>query len=64
MSRLDLTQLEKVSPQSNEIYKVMAKINDMLTRKEGLEHFDKREIDLQEWLEVFEEDQVVFEGCR
>jgi hypothetical protein len=64
MSKLDLTLTEKVSLELNEMKKDLANINDEFMNQEAKNSFNKMDIDLQEWLEVFEEDQVRLEGCR
>ena len=64
MSRLDLTLTEKVLPELNETNKVLVDVNDALLNQEGIHNLKKMDIDLQDWLEVFEEDQVTVHGCR
>ncbi len=64
MSRLDLTLTEKVLPELNETNKDLVDVNDALLNQESINDLKKMDIDLQDWLEVFEEDQVKVQGCR
>ncbi len=64
MSRLDLTLTEKVLPELNETNKDLLDVNDAFLNQERINDFKKMDIDLQDWLEVFEEDQVKVQGCR
>jgi hypothetical protein len=56
MSRLDVIETDKT----------LLELNDTLVKAETTPSFTKEEeeIDLNEWLEVFAEDQVKLEGCR
>ena len=64
MSKLDLTLQEKTLLELNEMNKDFVNVNDTLSNQESVNGFKKMDIDLQDWLDVFEEDQVTLEGCR
>ena len=64
MSKLDLTLQKKTLLELNEMNKDLVNVNDTLSNQESVNSFKKMDIDLQDWLEVFEEDQVTVEGCR
>ncbi len=64
MSRLDLTLTEKVLLELNEMHKELVDVHDTFLNQESVNGFKKMDIDLQDWLEVFEEDQVTLQGCR
>ena len=60
MSRLDLTLTEKVLLELNEMNKDLVDVKN----QESINGLKQLDIDLQDWLEVFEEDQVTLQGCR
>ncbi len=62
MSRLDLTLQERVLLETDKVYKDL--IKNVPLKQDGIDSSSLNEQDLKEWLQVFEEDQVVFEGCR
>jgi len=64
MSKLDLTLQEKTLLELNEMNQDLVNVNDTLSNQESVNSFKKMDIDLQDWLEIFEEDQVKLEGCR
>ena len=64
MSKLDLTLQEKTLLELNEMKHDLIDVNDTLSNQEGVNGFKKMDIDLEDWLEIFEEDQVKLEGCR
>jgi hypothetical protein len=64
MSKLDLTLQEKPLLELNEINKDLVDVNDTLSNQENVNDFKKMDIDLEDWLEIFEEDQVKLQGCR
>ena len=64
MSKLDLTLQEKTLLELNEINKELVDVNDTLSNQENVNDFKKMDIDLEDWLEIFEEDQVKLQGCR
>ena len=64
MSRLDLTLTEKVLLELNEMNKDLVDVNDTFLNQESVNGLKQMDIDLQDWLEVFEEDQVTLQGCR
>ena len=64
MSRLDVLETEKTLLEQNEIEKGLIDLTDLLLVHEKKVNLRKEEIDPQDWLEVFEEDQVKLEGCR
>ena len=64
MSKLDLTLQEKTLLELNDMNKDLVNVNDTLSNQESVNGFKGMDIDLQGWLEVFEEDQVTVEGCR
>lgn len=64
MSRLDLALTEKVLLELNEMHKELVDVNDTFLNQESVNGLKQMDIDLQDWLEVFEEDQVTLQGCR
>lgn len=67
MSKLDLALQEKTLGKVSEIHKDLVNINkESMDQKgtKGIDGFNKMDIDLQVWMEIFEEDQVTVEGCR
>lgn len=64
MSRLDLTLTEKVLLELNEMHKELVDVHDTFLNQESVNGLKQMDIDLQDWLEVFEEDQVTLQGCR
>ena len=64
MSKLDLTLQKKTLLELNEMNQDLVNVNDTLSNQESVNSFKKMDIDLQDWLEIFEEDQVKLEGCR
>ncbi len=64
MSKLDLILQEKTLLELNEINKDLVDVNDTLSNQENVNDFKKMDIDLEDWLEIFEEDQVKLQGCR
>lgn len=64
MSRLDVLETEKTLLEQDEIEKDLIDLTDLLLVHEKKVNLRKEEIDPQDWLEVFEEDQVKLEGCR
>lgn len=67
MSKLDLALQETILVKVNEIHKDLVNINKESMDQEdqkGINNSNKMDIDLQAWMEVFEEDQVTVEGCR
>ena len=61
MSRLDVIETEKTLREQNEMSK---KLTDLPSVHEKVDTIQEEEIDLQEWLEIFAEDQVKLQGCR
>jgi hypothetical protein len=57
MSKLDLIEQETLLLDVKELSDKLINHNELLDQ-------GKMEIDPQEWIEVFEEDQVVMYGCR
>lgn len=64
MSRLDVLETEKTLLEQNEIEKDLIDLTDLLLVHEKKVNLRKEEIDPQDWIEVFEEDQVKLQGCR
>ena len=64
MSKLDLALTEKVLLELNEMKKDLVDVNDVFLDQESINGFKKMDIDLQDWREIFEEDQVAMYGCR
>ena len=64
MSRLDLEVQKKTLVKVNEIHKDLVNVNKESMDQEVINDSNKMDIDLQAWMEVFEEDQVTVEGCR
>lgn len=64
MSKLDLAPTEKVVIKLNEMNKELLDVHDTFLNQASVNDFNKQDIDLQDWLEVFEEDQVTLQGCR
>ena len=61
MSRLDVIETEKTLREQNEMSK---KLTDLPSVHKKVNTIQEEEIDLQEWLEIFAEDQVKLQGCR
>lgn len=64
MSKLDLALTEKVLLEVIEMNKDSVDVNDAFLNQESINGIKKTDIDLQDWIEVFEEDQVKLQGCR
>lgn len=64
MSRLDLTLIEKDLFDANEIHKDFIDLKDTSLNQKDIDKSSQMDADLQDWIEVFEEDQVVMYGCR
>ena len=64
MSRLDVKLHDKVLGETSELYKDLEKLDKMFVAKEGTNRFENKDIDPNEWLEVFAQDEVRIEGCR
>lgn len=64
MSKLDLTVQEKTLLKVNEMQKNLINSNKESLSQEGIDGSNKMDIDLKDWIEVFEEDQVKLQGCR
>lgn len=64
MGKSDLTQVENTFLHTNEINKALADVDNKFLNKEGTTSFDKMDIDLEAWLEIFEDDQVKHEICH
>ena len=63
MSKLDFTQQEKLPLEAHEVYKNFVSKSDLPSNKKLKNKSDNMDIDLQDWLEIFEEDQVQMQGC-
>ena len=64
MSKLDLAVREKELIEINEMRKDLVDVHDTFLNQESVNGLKQMDIDLQDWLEVFEEDQVTLQGCR
>lgn len=64
MSKVDLELTEKVLLDLNEMKKNLVDVKDTVLDQESKHGSKQMEPDLQDWLEIFEEDQVVMYGCR
>ena len=64
MSKLDLELTKKVLLDLNEIKKNLVDVKDTTLGQENRNGAKQMDPDLQDWLEIFEEDQVVMYGCR
>ena len=64
MSRLDVLETETTLLEQNEMTKNVAEPAYLQRVHEKIETIHEDDIDLQEWLEIFAEDQVKMEGCR
>ena len=64
MSRLDVLETETTLLEQSKITKSFTEPSDLHRVHEKTETIHEEEIDLQEWLEIFAEDQVKMEGCR
>ena len=64
MSKVDLELTEKVLLDLNEMKKNLVDVKDTALDQESKNGTKEMEPDLQDWLEIFEEDQVVMYGCR
>jgi len=63
MSRLDVIETNKAFVEHNEIVKELIEVNDTFLKSENIHIIDKEEIDPQDWIEIFTEDQVKVEEC-
>lgn len=64
MSKLDLAQLDSILLQVNEMHKNLFDLNNDFLDKQVADNSSNEALDLQEWLEIFAEDEVKMEGCR
>ena len=64
MSKLDLELTEKVLLDLNEMKKNVVDAKDTALDQKSKNGAKQMDPDLQDWLEIFEEDQVVMYGCR
>jgi len=64
MSRLDFTVQEKVYFELNKQNRTTADTDSKFLKENDTLSKMQEEIDLQDWLEIFEEDQVKLQGCR
>jgi hypothetical protein len=64
MSKVDLELTEKVLLDLNEMKKNLVDVKDTTLGQENRNGAKQMDPDLQDWLEIFEEDQVVMYGCR
>jgi len=64
MSRLDLRLQKKVIGELNDMIKDPVDTDNAFFHEEGIASLDRMDTNLQDWLEVFEEDQVRVEGCK
>ncbi|MEN8727752.1 MAG: hypothetical protein ABF276_07300 [Sulfurovum sp.] len=64
MSKVDLELTEKVLLDLNEMKKNLVDVKDTTLGQENRNGDKQMDPDLQDWLEIFEEDQVVMYGCR
>ena len=64
MSKVDLELTEKVLLDLNEMKSNLVDVKDTALDQENRNGDKQMDPDLQDWLEIFEEDQVVMYGCR
>lgn len=64
MSKVDLELTEKVLLDLNEMKKNLVDVKDRALDQKSRNGAEQMDPDLQDWLEIFEEDQVVMYGCR
>ena len=64
MGKVDFALQEKAFLHTNETNKVLSDIDNRFLNKQGADGLDKMDIDLDAWLEVFEDDQVKHEICH
>ena len=64
MSKVDLELTEKVLLDLNEMKKNLLDVKDTTLDQENRNGAKQMEPYLKDWLEIFEEDQVVMYGCR
>ena len=64
MSRLDFTVQEKVYFELNKQDRTTTDTDSKFLKENDTLGKMQEEIDLQDWLEIFEEDQVKLQGCR
>ena len=64
MSRFDLTLTKKELFKVDEVHKDFINLNDTSLYQRDIDSSSQMDADLQDWLEIFEEDQVVMYGCR
>ena len=58
MSKLDL------APQENKMNKSLVKTHEAFLKQEKIDYTNNLDLDLEAWMEIFEEDQVSVEGCK
>jgi len=64
MSKLDMTLTEKVFLESNKRNQNLVAENDTFFDQKSINTPKEMDINVQEWLEVFAEDEVKLQGCR
>lgn len=64
MSKVDLELTEKVLLDLNEMKKTVIEVKDSALDQVSKDESKRIDSDPQDWLEIFEEDQVVMYGCR
>ena len=64
MSKVDLELTEKVLLDLHEMKKTLVAVKDTSLAQESRNGAEQMDPDLQDWLEIIEEDQVVMYGCR
>ena len=63
MSRLDVLETNKSLVEYNETVKELIELNDAFSKAEHIHIIDKEEIDPQDWIEIYTEDEVKVEEC-
>lgn len=64
MSKLDFELTEKVLLDLNKMKKTLIEVKDNAFDQTSKDKSKQIDSDPQDWLDIFEEDQVVMYGCR
>ena len=64
MSRLDFVQQKALWLKIKQSHQKMVDLPDALADQNKIDNAEEEAIDLNEWIAIFEEDQVKIEGCR
>ena len=64
MSRLDFVQQKALWLKIKQSHQKMFGLQDAFINQNKVNNAEEEAIDLNEWIAIFEEDQVKMEGCR